>query len=104
MPISATFDAALAKAIDAGAPPGISVVLAGPTRIPTPGLCRQVRRAHAEYPPSLLPCFPGLHTHRQAIEAVSRSTAPACIRHAGTRSAPSIAIQAALDVLPDDTP
>ncbi|WP_428422900.1 phosphoribosylglycinamide formyltransferase [Methylibium sp.] len=61
------FDAALAQAIDAhGAD---LVVLAGFMRILTPGFVQRYAGRLLNIHPSLLPAFPGLHTHRRAIEA-----------------------------------
>ena len=63
----AAFDAALALAIDAHAPD--LVVLAGFMRILTPGFVQRYAGRLLNIHPSLLPAFPGLHTHRRAIEA-----------------------------------
>ncbi len=63
----ASFDAALAEAIDRHAPD--LVVLAGFMRILTPGLVRRYEGRMLNIHPSLLPAFTGLHTHRRAIEA-----------------------------------
>jgi phosphoribosylglycinamide formyltransferase-1 len=62
-----SFDAALAEAIDAHAPD--LVVLAGFMRVlGAPFVDRYAGRL-LNIHPSLLPAFPGLHTHRRAIEA-----------------------------------
>jgi phosphoribosylglycinamide formyltransferase 1 len=61
------FDAALAGAIDRHRP--AVVVLAGFMRILTPGFVNRYAGRLVNIHPSLLPAFPGLHTHRQAIEA-----------------------------------
>ena len=61
------FDAALADAIDAFAPD--LVVLAGFMRILGAGFVRRYEGRLLNIHPSLLPAFPGLHTHRRAIEA-----------------------------------
>lgn len=61
------FDAALADAIDAHAP-GL-VVLAGFMRILTPGFVERYAGRLLNIHPSLLPAFPGLHTHQRAIDA-----------------------------------
>jgi len=61
------FDAALAQAIDAHAPD--VVVLAGFMRILGPDCVRRYEGRMLNIHPSLLPAFPGLHTHRRAIEA-----------------------------------
>jgi phosphoribosylglycinamide formyltransferase-1 len=61
------FDAALMQAIDRHAP--TLVLLAGFMRILTPGFVRHYEGRLVNIHPSLLPAFPGLHTHRRAIEA-----------------------------------
>lgn len=61
------FDAALAAAIDAHQPD--LVVLAGFMRILTEGFVRRYEGRMLNIHPSLLPAFPGLHTHRRALEA-----------------------------------
>jgi phosphoribosylglycinamide formyltransferase-1 len=61
------FDAALAAEIDRHAPD--LVVLAGFMRILTPAFVEHYAGRILNIHPSLLPSFPGLHTHRQALEA-----------------------------------
>ncbi|HUQ28968.1 MAG TPA: phosphoribosylglycinamide formyltransferase [Usitatibacter sp.] len=61
------FEAALAKVIDEQAPD--LVLLAGFMRILTPGFIARYPRRIVNIHPSLLPSFPGLHTHRQALNA-----------------------------------
>jgi phosphoribosylglycinamide formyltransferase-1 len=61
------FDAALAEAIDRHRP--ALVVLAGFMRILTPAFVERYAGRLVNIHPSLLPAFPGLHTHRRAIEA-----------------------------------
>jgi phosphoribosylglycinamide formyltransferase-1 len=60
------FDAALADAIDAYQPD--LLVLAGFMRIFTEGFVRRYEGRMLNIHPSLLPAFPGLHTHRRALE------------------------------------
>jgi phosphoribosylglycinamide formyltransferase-1 len=60
------FDAALAQRIDAEAPD--LVVLAGFMRILGAGFVSRYEGRMINVHPSLLPAFPGLHTHRHAIE------------------------------------
>lgn len=61
------FDAALAAAIDAHAPD--LVVLAGFMRILGAAFVQRYQGRLLNIHPSLLPAFPGLHTHRRALEA-----------------------------------
>jgi phosphoribosylglycinamide formyltransferase-1 len=61
------FDAVLQQAVDAHAPDAL--VLAGFMRILTPSFVSHYEGRMLNVHPSLLPSFPGLHTHRRAIEA-----------------------------------
>ncbi len=61
------FDAELARVIDGFAPD--VVVLAGFMRILTEGFVRHFAGRLVNIHPSLLPAFPGLHTHQRALEA-----------------------------------
>ena len=61
------FDAALSATIDELAPDYI--VLAGFMRVLTPEFVNRYPRRIVNIHPSLLPAFPGLHTHRQALAA-----------------------------------
>ena len=61
------FDAALAQAVDTHRPD--LVVLAGFMRILGADFVRRYEGRMLNIHPSLLPAFPGLHTHRRAIEA-----------------------------------
>ena len=63
----AAFDAALAAAIDRYRPD--LVALAGFMRILTPSFIERFSGRIMNIHPSLLPAFPGLHTHRRALEA-----------------------------------
>ena len=65
------FDAELAKVID-GFTPDV-VVLAGFMRILTPGFTQHYAGRLFNIHPSLLPAFPGLHTHERAIEMGCRA-------------------------------
>jgi len=62
-----SFDAELARVIDGYAPD--LVVLAGFMRILTPGFTQRYEGRMLNIHPSLLPAFPGLHTHQRAIDA-----------------------------------
>jgi len=94
------FDAALAAAIDAHTPD--LVVLAGFMRILGDAVVRRYDGRLLNIHPSLLPLFPGLHTHRRAIEAGCK-VAGATV-HFVTLSLDHgpIVIQAAVPVLASD--
>lgn len=62
-----TFDTALQQLIDSHEPD--LVVLAGFMRILTPAFVTHYLGRMLNIHPSLLPLYPGLHTHRRAIEA-----------------------------------
>ena len=66
-PSREAFDAALVRAIEAHRPD--MVLLAGFMRILTDGFIARYDRRLLNIHPSLLPLFPGLHTHRRALEA-----------------------------------
>lgn len=96
-----SFDAALAQAIDAqGAD---LVVLAGFMRILTADFVGRYSGRMINIHPSLLPSFPGLHTHRQALAAGVRIHG--CTVHFVTPRLDHgpIIIQAAVPVLPGDS-
>ena len=61
------FDRSLAAVIDEHAPQ--IILLAGFMRIFTEGFIRKYPRRIVNIHPSLLPAFPGMHTHRQALDA-----------------------------------
>ncbi len=94
------FDAALAQTIDACRPD--LIVLAGFMRILTTAFVEHYRGRMLNIHPSLLPAFPGLHTHRQALAAGVRIHG--CTVHYVTPRLDHgpIIIQAAVPVLPDD--
>ena len=95
------FDAALAGEIDRHRPH--LVLLAGFMRILTAAFVRHYENRIMNIHPSLLPAFPGLHTHRAALRAGSRIHG--CTVHFVTPALDHgpIIIQAAVAVLPDDT-
>jgi phosphoribosylglycinamide formyltransferase-1 len=95
------FDAALAAAIDAHVP--ALVVLAGFMRILTPGFVGRYAGRLVNIHPSLLPAFPGLHTHQRAIDAGCR-VAGATVHQVTTEldHGPILA-QAVVPVLPHDS-
>jgi phosphoribosylglycinamide formyltransferase-1 len=59
------FDDALAEAVDASAPD--LIVLAGFMRVLGPEFVRRYAGRMLNIHPSLLPAYPGLHTHRRAL-------------------------------------
>lgn len=69
-PDRASFDAALAQAIDGYAPD--LVVLAGFMRVLTEGFVQHYSGRMLNIHPSLLPSFPGLKTHQGALDAGCR--------------------------------
>ena len=100
-PTREAFDGALAQAIEPLRPDVI--LLAGFMRIFTPEFIARFPRRILNIHPSLLPSFPGLHTHRQALEAGVKLHG--CTVHFVTPSLDSgpIVIQAAVPVLAGDT-
>ena len=99
-PTRQAFDVALAREIDGFAPS--LVVLAGFMRILTPEFVGLYAGRLVNIHPSLLPAFPGLHTHARALAA-------GCKVHGATVHFVTpeldhgpIIIQAAVAVLPDD--
>lgn len=95
------FDAALAEAIDMHAP--ALVVLAGFMRILTPGFVTRYARRLLNIHPSLLPAFPGLHTHQRAIEAGCKVAGLTVHEVTVELDHGPILAQAVVPVLPDDT-
>jgi formyltetrahydrofolate-dependent phosphoribosylglycinamide formyltransferase len=93
----AAIDAALMKA-------GAQLVcLAGYMRIMTPALIEKWAGRMINIHPSLLPAFPGLHTHERALEAgVAEHGCTVHFVTAGVDEGPVIA-QARVPVLPGDT-
>ncbi|WP_412480916.1 phosphoribosylglycinamide formyltransferase [Azonexus sp. IMCC34839] len=95
------FDAALAECIDMFSPD--LVVLAGFMRILTEGFVRHYEGRLLNIHPSLLPSFPGLHTHQRALEEGVRIHG--CTVHFVTAELDHgpVVIQAAIPVLDGDT-
>jgi phosphoribosylglycinamide formyltransferase-1 len=96
----AAFDAALAECIDGFAPD--LVVLAGFMRILTPDFVRHYDGRMLNIHPSLLPSFPGLDTHRRALDAGVRIHG--CTVHFVTAELDHgpVVVQAAVRVHDDD--
>ena len=96
------FDAALAAAVDVHRPD--LLLLAGFMRILGAEFVRRYAGRMLNIHPSLLPAFPGLHTHERAIEAGCK-VAGASVHFVSTElDHGPIVVQAAVPVLPDDTP
>ena len=95
------FDAELARVIDGFAPD--AVVLAGFMRILTEGFVRHYEGRLLNIHPSLLPAFPGLHTHQRAIEAGCKLAGATVHFVTPELDHGPIVMQAAVPVLPDDT-
>ena len=95
------FDAELARVVD-GYQPDV-VVLAGFMRILTEGFVRHYEGRLLNIHPSLLPAFPGLHTHQRAIEAGCKLAGATVHFVTPELDHGPIVLQAAVPVLPDDT-
>jgi phosphoribosylglycinamide formyltransferase-1 len=95
------FEAALAEKIDAAR--SDILCLAGFMRILTPGFIRRYEGRMLNIHPSLLPKYPGLHTHARALAA--GDTEAGCTVHEVTADldAGPILGQARVPVLPGDT-
>jgi phosphoribosylglycinamide formyltransferase-1 len=100
-PSREAFDAALAAAIDRHAP--TLVVLAGFMRILTPGFVERYRGRLVNIHPSLLPAFPGLHTHQRAIDAGCRFHGATVHQVTAELDYGPILEQAVVPILPGDT-
>lgn len=95
------FDEALAAAIDRHQP--TLVVLAGFMRILTPGFVARYEGRLVNIHPSLLPAFPGLHTHQRAIEAGCRFGGATVHQVTAELDFGPILDQAVVPILPGDT-
>jgi len=100
-PSREAFDAELAAVIDRHAP-GV-IALAGFMRILGDSFVRRYEGRLLNIHPSLLPAYPGLHTHRRALEAGVK--VHGCTVHFVTPRLDHgpIVAQAAVPVLPGDT-
>jgi phosphoribosylglycinamide formyltransferase-1 len=96
----AAFDAALADAVDRHEPD--LVVLAGFMRILTPLFVARYAGRMVNIHPSLLPAFPGLHTHQRAIEAGCRVAGATVHRVTEALDHGPILDQVVVPVLPTD--
>ncbi|QTD46469.1 phosphoribosylglycinamide formyltransferase [Ottowia testudinis] len=95
------FDAALMRAIDVHQP--ALVVLAGFMRILTPGFVAHYAGRLVNIHPSLLPAFPGLHTHQRALDEGCKLAGATVHRVTAELDHGEILAQAAVPVLPGDT-
>jgi phosphoribosylglycinamide formyltransferase-1 len=95
------FDAALMTEIDRHQPS--LVVLAGFMRILTPGFVAHYQDRLINIHPSLLPAFPGLHTHQRALDAGCRFAGATVHRVTAELDHGPILAQAVVPVLPHDT-
>lgn len=100
-PSREAFDEALAKVVDAHSP--ALVVLAGFMRILTPGFVGRYSGRLVNIHPSLLPAFPGLHTHQRAIDAGCKVAGVTVHQVTTELDHGPILAQAVVPVLPDDT-
>lgn len=100
------FDAALADLIDQQDPDGrpALVVLAGFMRVLTPVFVRHYEGRLVNIHPSLLPAFPGLHTHARALAAGCRFAGATVHLVTEVLDEGPILAQAVVPILPGDTP
>ena len=96
------FDDVLRQTIDAYEPS--LVVLAGFMRILTPGFVVHYEGRLLNIHPSLLPAFPGLHTHQRAIDAGCREAGATVHQVTAELDHGQILAQAVVPVLPGDSP
>jgi phosphoribosylglycinamide formyltransferase 1 len=101
-PERASFDAALAREIDSFAPD--LVVLAGFMRVLTAGFVDRYAGRMLNVHPSLLPSFPGLKTHQQALDAGVRLHGASVHFVTSQLDHGPIVVQAAVPVETGDTP
>jgi phosphoribosylglycinamide formyltransferase 1 len=100
-PSREAFDDALAACIDRYQPS--LVVLAGFMRILTPGFVGRYAGGLLNIHPSLLPAFPGLHTHQRAIDAGCKVAGATVHQVTAELDHGPILAQATVPVLPGDT-
>ena len=95
------FDAALMAEIDRHAPS--LVLLAGFMRILTPGFVAHYAGRLINIHPSLLPAFPGLHTHQRALDEGCKLAGATAHHVTAELDHGRILEQAAVPVLPGDS-
>ncbi len=98
----AGFEAALLEPLLASQPD--ILCLAGFMRILTPDFVRRFEGRMLNIHPSLLPKYPGLHTHRRALEAGDAEAGATVHEVTSELDAGPILGQARVPVLPGDTP
>jgi phosphoribosylglycinamide formyltransferase-1 len=96
------FDTALARVID-GFEPDL-IVLAGFMRVLTDGFVEHYAGRMMNIHPSLLPCFPGLKTHQQALDAGVRVHGASVHFVTPTLDHGPIVVQAAVPIMAGDDP
>ncbi len=96
-----TFDAQLMQTVEQFAP--TLVVLAGFMRILTPAFVSHYDGRLINIHPSLLPAFPGLHTHQRAIDAGCQFAGATVHRVTTELDVGPILAQAVVPILPSDT-
>ena len=99
------FDTALAELIDRYDDPAepLLLVLAGFMRILTPGFVSRYEGRLLNIHPSLLPAFPGLHTHQRALDAGCKVAGATVHQVTAELDHGAILAQAVVPVLQDDT-
>lgn len=95
------FELALMQCLDRYQP--ALVLLAGFMRILGPEFVQHYQDRLINIHPSLLPAFPGLHTHRRALEAGCKVAGATVHRVTAELDHGPILAQAAVPVLPDDS-
>ena len=98
----ASFDAELIKLIDSHSPD--LIVLAGFMRILTGEFVRHYEGRLLNIHPSLLPLFPGLHTHEQALKVGAKEHGATVHFVTEALDRGPMVIQASVPVFTDDTP
>lgn len=99
------FDAALSSLVDRYDEPGrpVLVVLAGFMRILSAGFVAHYEGRLLNIHPSLLPAFPGLHTHQRALDAGCKVTGATVHQVTAELDHGAILAQAVVPVLPGDS-
>jgi phosphoribosylglycinamide formyltransferase-1 len=99
------FDTALAELIDRYDDPAepLLLVLAGFMRILTPDFVSRYEGRLLNIHPSLLPAFPGLHTHQRALDAGCKVAGATVHQVTAELDHGAILAQAVVPVLQDDT-